>query len=313
MVEAYRILAHHYASTLPGSSSDPLDRDVRDHPYDGVGEHSTVGELLESATNPTRSRPFAIRPVLAALVDADAPSIERWPDAVGADGVVVWEARLGGHAATVVGIESHHRHPDDRLGPHSGTPLEVDAPRWWASGTFYPQSAKKLSRALNAASGRRPAVVLANLAGFDGSRWSLRHQQLEFGAELARAVVNFEGTVVVVVIGRFHGGAYVVLNRRLNPGLRIVALEGSRVSVIGGQVAAEVVLRADVRRRVELLVEAGADRDAALWEARRTVATEFDELHSVDRALEHGSVDLVIPPARLRPAVIELLEGAGDA
>ena len=66
--------------------------------------------------------------------------------------------------------------------------------------------------------------MLANQAGFDGSAWSLRNNQLEWGAEIARSVVNFRGPIVVVTVGRFHGGAYVVFNKALNPNLRMVAL-----------------------------------------------------------------------------------------
>ena len=51
----------------------------------------------------------------------------------------------------------------------------------------------EVARALNAASGTRPVVILANLSGFDGSPESMRKLQLEYGAEIGRAVVNFKG------------------------------------------------------------------------------------------------------------------------
>ena len=38
-----------------------------------------------------------------------------------------------------------------------------------------------------------PLVVLANLSGFDGSPESMRSLQLEYGAEIGRAIVNFDG------------------------------------------------------------------------------------------------------------------------
>ena len=41
-----------------------------------------------------------------------------------------------------------------------------------------------------------PVVILANLSGFDGSPESLRRLQLEYGAGLGRAVVNFKGPIV---------------------------------------------------------------------------------------------------------------------
>ena len=55
----------------------------------------------------------------------------------------------------------------------------------------FPKSSQKTARAINAASGNRPAVVLANLSGFDGSPESMRTLPLEYGAEIGRAVVNF--------------------------------------------------------------------------------------------------------------------------
>jgi hypothetical protein len=38
------------------------------------------------------------------------------------------------------------------------------------------------------------------------------------------------------------------------------------------------------------------------------VAREFDEVHSIDRALDMGSVDRIIPAASLRPYLVDALE-----
>lgn len=269
------------------TTADVADRDVCLTPYLGPVEHgwSSVGEILDESTHPSRTRPFHVRPVMESVADFDAPRLERWAEMDGANGAVVWDTRIDGWSVSLIGIES--------------------APRgagscWEAAGTIYPMAARKIARALNRASGRRPAVVLANLAGFDGSRSSLLGMQLEHGAELARAVVNFRGPLVVVVIGRFHGGAYVVLNRRLNPELKIVAIEGTRVSVIGGASAAEVVLGREVRDHME---EHGSERH----EAVREVADRFDEVHGVRRALTMGSVDMIVSPSEMRRAVSRLV------
>jgi acetyl-CoA carboxylase carboxyltransferase component len=293
--EAIELVLEHHALCASGPHHPPVraatadrpDRDIGASPYTGPPEHGwrRVGDILCPSSHPTRTRPFHVGPVMAALADADAPRLERWPDMAGASGAVVWDTRIDGWPVTMVGIESAPRGERDS---------------WEAAGTLYPMAARKVARALNRASGRRPAVVLANLAGFDGSRASLAGLQLEHGAELARAVVNFRGPLVVVVIGRFHGGAYVVLNRRLNPELRIVALEGTRVSVIGGSSAAEVVLGREVRDEME---RSGVDRD----EAVRRVAARFDEVHGVRRALEVGSVDLIVSPSEVRAVVGRLV------
>jgi acetyl-CoA carboxylase carboxyltransferase component len=210
--------------------------------------------------------------------------------------------------------------------------VPLDGPDSFSGGTLFPQSSRKIARALRAASGVRPAVVLANLSGFDGSPESLRLLQLEFGAEIGRAVVEFDGPLIFVVIGRYHGGAYVVFSKALNPNLEALALTGTFASVIGGAPAAAVVLPREVRRRAEADPRVAAARarldragprtrgrlreqlEAALAEAlldkQAEVAREFDAVHSVERAVRVGSLDAVIAPEALRPAIIDRLRAA---
>jgi acetyl/propionyl-CoA carboxylase alpha subunit/acetyl-CoA carboxylase carboxyltransferase component len=337
---AYAILLDHHALTLAARdegrggraprlvTTDPHDRDVCVEPYKGGDEgFATVGEIFDPATNPGRKRPFAVRAVMGAVVDADAPRMERWRTMADADGAVVWESRIGGFPVSLIGIESRPRARVE-AGP-------IDGPTEWAGGTLYPASSKKVARALRAASGSRAAVVLANLSGFDGSPESLRRLQLEYGAEIARAVVEFDGPVVFVVIGRYHGGAYVVFSKRLNHQLTALAVEGSYASVIGGAPAAAVVLTRDVRarlaadtevlaaraaldeaerdgdadRRLRRIEELDQVRVAATARARAAVAAEFDAVHTVDRAVQVGSLDAVIGARELRPRIVEVLEG----
>lgn len=307
------VLAHHSLLARTGGpmrTGDPVDRDVCASPYEGHGGWGTVGEILDGAANPDRTRPFEIRPVMGALADADAPRLERWTDMQGADGAVVWDTAIAGQPVTLIGIESHPRAEPGDHGPSGSDTV-------WAGGTLYPAASKKIARAITHASGRRPVVVLANLAGFDGSAWSLRNNQLEWGAEIARSVVNFRGPIVVVTIGRFHGGAYVVFNKTLNPGLRMIALSDTRVSVIGGSAAAEVVLGRRVKARIEERISVGAaegmDEESLRRAARADVAAEFDAVHSVERAFRTRSVDEVIDAPGLRPTVAAyLLAGAID-
>jgi acetyl-CoA carboxylase carboxyltransferase component len=150
----------------------------------------------------------------------------------------------------------------------------------------------------------------------------MRRLQLEYGAEIGRAVVNFEGPILFYVIGRYHGGAYVVFSKVLNDGLQAVALEGSYASVIGGAPAAAVVFPREVRGRTladpRVLAARRAIETAAPGERRRLrdayeatfesvraeklgeLAREFDATHSVHRAKQVGSLDDVIAPNLLR-------------
>jgi acetyl/propionyl-CoA carboxylase alpha subunit/acetyl-CoA carboxylase carboxyltransferase component len=329
LVEAGKLLLRYYDHTyrVPGEryprarvTTDPVGRDVSSSPHGDVEEFgfATVGDVFSTERNPGRKRPFDIRRIMAATVDQDAEPLERWRDMRDAETVVVWEAHLGGHPVCLLGFESH---PIRRLGF-----IPADGPLSWTAGTLFPLSSKKAARAINAASGNRPLVILANLSGFDGSPESLRNWQLENGAEIGRAVVNFDGPIVFCVVSRFHGGAFVVFSNQLNPRMHTVALEGTHASVIGGAPAAAVVFARELKSRTaqdprvvaaqaELARAEGADKawatvrlneamDQASSDALGALAQEYDAIHSIQRAKRVGSVHAIIPPNELRPYVI---------
>jgi Acetyl-CoA carboxylase, carboxyltransferase component (subunits alpha and beta) len=131
---------------------------------------------------------------MRALSDQDHPVLERWAGMADAETVVVQDVHIGGRPVCLIGIES-------RSVPRRGFP-PTDGPDTYTAGTLFPRSSKKAARAINAASGNRPLVVLANLSGFDGSPESMRKLQLEYGAEIGRAIVNFDGPIVFCVISR---------------------------------------------------------------------------------------------------------------
>lgn len=322
--DAYTILLDHYAVSYRArgearprrfATKDPSERDITSSPYEGEEGFSTVGDVFSLEENPGRKRAFSMRSVMRALVDADAGSLERWRDWADAGTAIVWDCHIGGTPAALIGIESRQV---ARIGY---TPN--DGPGSWTAATLFPPSSKKVARALNAASGNRPAVILANLSGFDGSPESMRRGVLEMGAEIARAVVRFKGKIAFVVVTRYHGGAYVVFSRELNDQMQALALTGSYASVIGGAAAAAVVFGRDVRKRVradERVVWARGQlegaRDPATRASRRAqmdriieevtlekqaeVASEFDAVHTVERAQKVGSLHGIIEPRELR-------------
>ncbi|TNC20463.1 ATP-binding protein [Amycolatopsis alkalitolerans] len=326
------VLMSHYDHTYvaPGESgprravtTDPVDRDVSGYPHAVTGtDFRTVGEIFARESNPDRKKPFDIRTVMRAVADQDHAILERWAGMADAETAVVTDVHLGGHPVCLVGIESLSV-------PRRGFPPS-DGPDAYTAGTLFPRSSKKVARAINAASGNRPLVVLANLSGFDGSPESMRKLQLEYGAEIGRAVVNFRGPIVFCVISRYHGGAFVVFSKALNPNMTVLAVDGSFASVIGGAPAAAVVFAAEVNARTakdprvaglqaQVAAATGGERAALaarLEEARASVraeklgevAAEFDGVHSIQRAVEVGSVDAIIEPGRLRPRIIEAIE-----
>ena len=331
--DACALLMRHYEMTyvVPGErfprrrpTLDPIDRDVRSAPHAALPDcvFTKVGDVFSAELNPERKQPFDMRSVMRAVADADVEPLERWRDLADGDTSIVWDTTIGGIPVCLLGIESH------TVGRKGFVPS--DGPPSWTSGTLFPHSSRKTARAINAASGNRPLVVLANLSGFDGSPESMRRRQLEFGAEIGRAVTNFDGPIVFVVVSRYHGGAFVVFSKALNESMEIAAVEGSYASVIGGAPAAATVFAREVKQRTEADARvrearaalAGAEgSDATLLRAALTtvtdqvrseklgeVADEFDAIHTIERALRVGSVDRIIAAAELRPYVIDALE-----
>jgi len=318
---AYRAPGERWAR--PAETTDPRDRDVRTHPHDHPdSEFTTVGDIFSAEANPERKKAFDIRTVMRAVTDQDHPVLERWAGMAEADTAVVLDAYLGGHPVTVLGIESR---PIPRRGAYP-----ADGPDQWTAGTLFPRSSKKTARAINAASGNRPLVVLANLSGFDGSPESLRNWQLEFGAEIGRAIVNFDGPIVFCVVSRYHGGAYVVFSGVLNENMEVFAVEGSYASVLGGAPAAAVVFTREVDKRTgadprvreleaaiasadaveqaRLRAELATVRSSIRSEKLGEVAAEFEAVHDIERARRVGSVHAIIAAAELRPRLIAAVE-----
>jgi acetyl-CoA carboxylase carboxyltransferase component len=334
LAAACDLLMSHYAHSYiaPGEStprsaksSDPIDRDISDYPHQlADSEFNTVGDIFSPTGNPDRKKPFDIRSVMRAVADQDLSVLERWAGMADAETSVVFDAHLGGRPVCLIGIES-------RAIPRRGFPPS-DGPDLWTAGTLFPRSSKKTARAINAASGNRPVVMLANLSGFDGSPDSMRNLQLEYGAEIGRAVVNFKGPIVFCVVSRYHGGAFVVFSKTLNSEMTVLAIEGSFASVLGGAPAAAVVFTGEVDARTArdprirelqerattatgvekaaLATELATLRGTVRVEKVSEVAAEFDAIHSIQRAVEVGSVDAVIGAHELRPRLIQALDAA---
>jgi acetyl/propionyl-CoA carboxylase alpha subunit/acetyl-CoA carboxylase carboxyltransferase component len=333
LADACALLLRHYEHTyvVPGESNprraptaDPADRDVCASPHKAVAgsDFDRIGDIFSAELNGERKKPFDMRSVMRAVTDTDHEPFERWAWWRDGENAIVWEAHIGGIPVCLIGLESQTL-------PRTGF-VPADGPPSWTSGTLFPQSSRKVARAVNAASGNRPVVVLANLSGFDGSPESMRKWQLEYGAEIGRAVTNFRGPIVFVVVSRYHGGAFVVFSKRLHNNMETAAVAGSYASVIGGAPAAAVVFAREVSKRTEkdqrvlgIREKLAADSGGAHPELRHEladilqavraeklgqVADEFDSIHDIQRAMRVGSVDHIIPAAQLRPFIVEALE-----
>jgi acetyl/propionyl-CoA carboxylase alpha subunit/acetyl-CoA carboxylase carboxyltransferase component len=328
LADAYLMLLDHYGytykapkDTWPPSidTTDPSGRDITGESYHDFLDQGfkTIGDIFSKDKNPERKKTFDMRQLMRSVIDKDTGFFERWQRMQDADTAIVWETRMGGHAVGMIGIES-------RPLPRFGT-IPHDGPDTWSGGTLFPGSSRKIARGINAFSGRLPLVILANLSGFDGSPESLRKLQLEYGAEIGRAVVNFKGPIAFLVVARYHGGAYVVFSKSLNPNLRVGAVKGSYASVLGGAPAAAVIFPREVSKETYLdprltrcmeNLNNGKcnqqDYDELFKdiynEKQKELGQRFDRIHSVERAKRVGSVDDIVTPETIRPYLIRVIK-----
>ena len=301
LAEAYGILLEHYDHTwvAPGrprlaAPRRAIPRIVTSrYPHDPEGQRLHHGRRhLQQADQP-RPQEGLRHPHPHAVGHRPGPPDAR---ALGGDGRC---RDLGGHrrphrwnSVCLLGIES-------KSVARRGFP-PTDGPDSYTAGHALPGSR---ARRPPAVSTPRPATgrsSLANLSGFDGSPESMRKLQLEYGAEIGRAIVNFEGRIVFVVVSRYHGGAFVVFQGAQRRHDRARGRGVLRVGDRRGTAAAVVFARdvdartakdprvADLEdqvrsaagsQRAGLVAQLDETRQAVRAEVLGQVASEFDGVH----------------------------------
>ncbi len=203
------------------------------------------------------------------------------------------------------------------------------------TGPLTPMDANIISRSLYKASGRMQVLIIGSLSGFSADPLSMKNHQLVEGAQIAKAIVEHLGPILIVNLGSLVGGTFVVFNKQLNQNLRILAVEGARVQVIGGKSAAKVVFHTMITKKalkqaelqlkkpvntavdgVDTIQRISQEKIVNIDESykenlKKTVAELenkegelFDRFHNARRACKVGSIDQVISADQLRESII---------
>ena len=204
------------------------------------------------------------------------------------------------------------------------------------TGQMTPADSQIISRAIYKADQRMPVLIIGSLTGFSADPLSMLDRQLVGGASIAQAIVKHQGPILIVILGYLVGGTFVVFSKQLNPQLKILAMEGAHIQVIGGKSAAKVVFTHTIQKQasenpkvVKLEKELMSHKTAkktkiiksvqAIEEAykllKRKVISEleekeavvFDQIHSVERALKTGSIDEIISIGNWRSKIIQYI------
>ncbi len=317
------LLLHHYYSFLKPDERLVSRRQIAEQSYPVSADmellHSTINKFL-TGKKPDR------QVVINALRDSPSPPALRfWSDAQGIKQQSLSRGDLPQTASTIVEEILLDGHPT----------LLIFTP----TGPLTPTDSSTIARAIFKASGRMQVLLIGSLSGFNCDPLSMSNRQLQEGAWIGRAIVDHQGPILIVNLGIIVGGTFVVFNKQMMQDVRILAVQGARVQVIGGKSAAKVVFHSHIRKRADqderLLTlrkpsTTTSSSDALQRAASRSIedlentfkstrvqviqeienreAEVFDRFHNAQRALKVGSIDAIVPPEELRSAIISTFE-----
>ncbi|KAJ3395827.1 acetyl-coenzyme-A carboxylase [Lobulomyces angularis] len=134
-----------------------------------------------------------------------------------AKGVVVGRGRLGGIPMGVIAVETRTTETIVAADPANEQSTEQVNPE--AGQVWYPNSAFKTAQAINDFNKgeQLPLIIFANWRGFSGGQNDMYKEVLKYGAQIVDALVDYKQPVFVYIIGELRGGAWVVLDPKINP------------------------------------------------------------------------------------------------
>lgn len=298
----YLLLHHYYAYLKP----EEKIASKRISLYDGALSPSDQEALQKEMDNFLKGLKPDRRRLLDYLRDSNSPApLEFWGDSRGIRKQTPKNGDLPQEASTIVQEMLIGGHPT----------LVIFTP----TGPLTPADADIIARAIYKASGHLQVLIIGSLSGFSCDPLSMENRQLREGAHIAKAIVEHQGPILICNLGSLVGGTFVVFNKQLNKDLRILAIEGSRVQVIGGKSAAKVVFhssickKADQDDRIRDLSKSILERTESPTEARTRIISEiedkegvlFDQFHNARRALKVKSIDEIVTFNTLKEAIIK--------
>ena len=104
-----------------------------------------------------------------------------------------------------------------------------------AGQVWYPNSAFKTAQAIRDFNygEQLPLFIFANWRGFSGGQSDMFKEILKFGADIVDALGNFKQPIFIYIIGELRGGAWVVIDQKINPDMmEMYAAENSRGGIL---------------------------------------------------------------------------------
>jgi acetyl-CoA carboxylase carboxyltransferase component len=145
-----------------------------------------------------------------------------------------------------------------------------------------------------------PLVVFVDTPGFMPGSGQESAGVIRHGAQLVRAFASATVPRFTVLVRKAYGGAYITMNSKELGADLVLAWPGAEVGVMGSRAAVGILHR----------------RELAVADAPETRAQELADEYAassiaVERALELGLVDAIIPPRGTRRRLASALQRAG--
>jgi methylmalonyl-CoA decarboxylase subunit alpha len=231
-----------------------------------AGRRSGIGQLIPADEN----KPFDMRELIAALVDADS-TLEiqpRW-----AKELIVAYARLDGAAIGIVASQPQHK-----------------------GGVLFSDSADKAARFIWTCNAFNvPLLFLADVPGFMIGTQVEREGIIRHGAKMISAVSEASVPKISVIVRKAYGaGLYAMAGPAFDPDC-CIALPGAQVAVMGPQAAINAVYYNELQAIADQ-----AERARRTDELRREYAEDVDILHLASELV----VDAVVEPEELREELL---------
>jgi methylmalonyl-CoA decarboxylase subunit alpha len=231
-----------------------------------AADPETIAALIPADEN----KPFDIKALLSALVDADSflEVHPRW-----AKEVVVGYARLDGRAIGIVANQPKHK-----------------------GGVLFVDSADKAARFIWTANAFNiPLLFLADVPGFMIGTQVERQGIIRHGAKMISAVSEATTPKISVIVRKAYGaGLYAMAGPAFDPDC-CIALPSASIAVMGPQAAINAVYFNQLQA-----IEDPDERARKTEELRTEYSTDIDILHLASELV----VDAVIEPHELREDLI---------
>lgn len=241
-----------------------------------------------------RNKPFDIRPVLEAIVDA--PGLTEYKKEYGKT-IVCAYARINGWS---VGIVANNR-----------MVVRNKKGEMQFGGVIYSDSADKAARFIMVCNQKRiPLVFFHDVTGFMVGSRSEHGGIIKDGAKMVNAVANSTVPKFSIISGSSYGaGNYAMCGKAYDPRL-ILAWPTAKIAVMGGQQAAKVLMQIQVKSMKARGKEPDEKEQQELY---NRISQRYEEQTSPYYAASRLWVDEIIDPRNTRQILSLGIEAANHA